>query len=64
MKKYIKPTLEVVDLKVKENIAALPQGLTPVEGTYEYDSRQMTLTTYNLAAVTTSQPVNPTTTQQ
>ena len=63
MKKYIKPTLEVVDLKVKENIAALPQGLTPEQGTYNYNGTDLTLTTYNLAAVTTSQTVNPATPQ-
>ena len=64
MKKYVKPTLEVVDLKVKENIAALPQGLKPDVGTYTYAGEDLTLTTYNLAAVTTSQPVNPNPTQQ
>ena len=53
MKKYIKPTVDIVDLKVKENIAALPQGL--VDETYNYNNQQTTLTTYNLAAVTTSQ---------
>lgn len=55
MKKYIKPSIDVVDLKVKENIAALPQGLEPEVGTYNHEGNEMTLTTYNLAAVTTSQ---------
>lgn len=57
MKKYVKPSVDIVDLKVKENIASLPQGIQS-----EYtapDGTQMTLTTYNLAAVTTSQTVNP-----
>ena len=55
MKKYVKPAIDIVDLKVKENIAALPQGLNPQVGTYTYGEDEMTLTTYNLAAVTTSQ---------
>ena len=59
MKKYVKPSIDIVDLKVKENIAALPQGLQPTVDTIEYGGNQMTLTTYNLAAVTTSQTVNP-----
>ncbi len=64
MKKYVKPSIDIVDLKVKENIAALPQGLTPeTDESYSYGGNTMTLTTYNLAAVTTSQTVNPNTVQ-
>lgn len=41
MKKYEKPSLDIIQLTVKENIAANPAGVTGVEGdTY--------VTTYNL----------------
>ncbi|MBQ4527658.1 MAG: hypothetical protein II998_06275 [Clostridia bacterium] len=57
MKKYVKPTIDVVELSVKENMAALPAGIskTVVAG----DSTGTTengvpLTVYNLTAVTTS----------
>ncbi len=54
MKTYVKPTVEVVELSVKENMAALPSGITVQsidQGTYN----GVHLTTYNLAAVATSE---------
>lgn len=54
MKTYVKPTVEVVELSVKENMAALPSAIKIVDtttGTYD----GVHLTTYNLAAVATSE---------
>lgn len=53
MKQYIKPTVNVVELSVKENIAALPNALVTVSevGT---SAGNVVLTTYNLAAQTDS----------
>ena len=52
MKLYVKPSVDVVELSVKETIADLPVGVT-VE-TKNINGQSMTLTTYNLAAVETS----------
>ena len=55
MKQYIKPTVDVVELSVRESIAALPNAL--VSGTVSTEvigGQQVTLTTYNLAAQQTS----------
>ena len=55
MKQYIKPSVDVVELAVRENIAALPNAL--VSGTVsevEIGGQNVTLTTYNLAAQQTS----------
>ena len=51
MKCYVKPTVEVVALSVKETIADLPEAVT---STIDYKGEKVTLTTYNLAAVQTS----------
>lgn len=56
MKQYKKPTATVVELTVKESIAALPNAL--VKGTVSTEtinSQQVILTTYNLAAASTSE---------
>lgn len=56
MKQYVKPTATVVELSVKENIAALPAaiGTTNVEIT-SGSTQSVILTTYNLAAASTSE---------
>ena len=55
MKQYIKPTAEVVELSVKENIAALPAALQSVSVQQaKIGSQDVILTTYNLAATLTS----------
>jgi len=53
MKCYVKPTVEVVALSVKETIADLPEAVTSTS-TIDYKGEKVTLTTYNLAAVQTS----------
>ncbi len=59
MKQYIKPTAEVVELSVKENIAALPKALdyTTVQKA-TIGSKNVYLTTYNLAALRNSDDVS------
>ena len=55
MKQYIKPTVDVVELSVRETIADLPNAL--VSGTVSTEfigGQEVTLTTYNLAAQQTS----------
>ena len=55
MKQYTKPSVDVVELAVRETIAALPNAL--VAGTVSTETiggQQVTLTTYNLAAQQTS----------
>lgn len=58
MKQYIKPTVEVVELAVRENIAALPAALSVTSESVTIGSASETviLTTYNLAAAQTSNP--------
>ena len=55
MKQYIKPSVDVVELAVRETIAALPTALT---GTFDANAKigeqTVALTTYNLAAQQTS----------
>lgn len=53
MKQYIKPSVDVVELSVKENIADMPNALKVVENV-DVGGHQVTLTTYNLAASSTS----------
>lgn len=53
MKQYIKPTVNVVELSVRENIAALPNALVGVTQT-QVSGQTVTLTTYNLATQNTS----------
>ena len=52
MKSYVKPTVEVVELSVRESMADLPAA---IEGTLDYADGKIHLTTYNLAAVSTSE---------
>ena len=56
MKQYTKPTVNVVELSVKENIAALPNAIkNSATVTAENTSAgTVILTTYNLAAASTS----------
>ena len=59
MKQYIRPTAEVVELSVKENIAALPAALQSVSVQQaKIGTQDVILTTYNLAATSTSDAVN------
>ena len=53
MKQYVKPTVDVVELAVRENIAALPNALVSVSQE-TVGTQTVTLTTYNLAAQQTS----------
>ena len=53
MKQYTKPTVDVVELAVRENIADLPNALVTVSEE-TVGSNSVTLTTYNLAAQSTS----------
>ena len=58
MKQYIKPTAEVVELTVRENVAGLPSAF--VSGTTSnttINGQSVILTTYNLAAASTSENV-------
>ena len=59
MKQYAKPTATVVELAVKENIAALPVavGGGVVTKTAINGSSNLILTTYNLATQSTSDNV-------
>lgn len=58
MKNYVKPEINVVELSVKETMAALPAGIQTatvsgeVKGTVDGD---IPLTVYNLATLNTSQ---------
>jgi len=54
MKQYIKPSVDVVELSVKENIAALPNAII-TQGAEVNGQTGVTLTTYNLAALNTSE---------
>ena len=55
MKQYTKPSVDVVELAVRETIAALPNALvTGTVSQVEIGGQQVTLTTYNLAAQQTS----------
>ena len=54
MKQYVKPTVDVVELAVRENIAGLPNALS-VQNVTIGDNNNVTLTTYNLAAQNVSE---------
>lgn len=56
MKQYTKPTVNVVDLAVKESIAALPSAIANSAVVTKETSSGSTvlLTTYNLAATSES----------
>lgn len=58
MKTYVKPTVDVVELSVKENMAALPSGVSQstvagVTGTYN----EIATTVYDLTAANTSNQI-------
>ena len=58
MKNYVKPELNVVELSVKETMAALPAGIQPttIESTDGgYINENVPLTVYNLTSLNTSQ---------
>ncbi len=56
MKQYTKPTATVVELAVKENIAALPSAIAGNGNVSELvvNGQNLILTTYNLATQSTS----------
>ncbi len=56
MKQYNKPTVNVVELSVRENIAALPV-VSNQRIDLGYGTQNVSLTTYNLAAL--NQGSNP-----
>ena len=50
MKIYVKPAVDVVELSVKENMAALPKAAqSKSTGTYTYNSQQVATVVYDLA---------------
>jgi len=58
MKNYVKPELNVVELSVKETMAALPAGIqtAPESVSYTTDTTvDVPLTVYNLTSLNTSQ---------
>lgn len=56
MKQYTKPMLDVVELSVKENIAALPTAVAgnATQGTYTMGDTRVNMNVYNLATLSTS----------
>ena len=56
MKMYTKPTVDVVELSVKETMAALPAAVSGSVATGTYTSGEVTYaaTVYDLTATTTS----------
>lgn len=57
MKTYVKPTVDVVELSVKENMAALPSGITGgTTNSYSYAgyNSQIETTVYDLTTASTS----------
>ena len=57
MKQYLKPTVDVVEISVREDIAALPTaatGGTITTGNKFGDYTDITLTAYTLSEVTVS----------
>lgn len=61
MKQYSKPTADVVELTVRENIAKLPYAHTTINGvrtSADIKGHSVTLTTYNLASSVDSNSVN------
>lgn len=57
MKQYTKPMLDVVELSVKENIAALPTAVAGNATTDTYtmaDNTKVNMNVYNLATLSTS----------
>lgn len=55
MKTYVKPTVDVVELSVKENMAALPTGITEgAPSTYTYNNNVVDMTVYDLTKASAS----------
>lgn len=56
MKQYTKPMLDVVELSVKENIAALPTAVAgnAKQDTYDLSGTAVNMNVYNLATLSTS----------
>ena len=56
MKTYVKPTVDVVELSVKENMAALPSavGTATGSGSYQYGGAAIATTVYDLTVASTS----------
>lgn len=56
MKTYVKPTVDVVELSVKENMAALPSAVNASgnPGSYLYGGAPVTTTVYDLTVASTS----------
>ncbi|MBQ4629864.1 MAG: hypothetical protein IJB70_02635 [Clostridia bacterium] len=58
MKNYVKPELNVVELSVKENMAALPVGIETAPESISVTTNvdgDVPLTVYNLTTLNTSQ---------
>ena len=57
MKNYVKPEINVVELSVKETMAALPQGITTttIQGDSTGVHGEVPLTVYDLTSLNTSQ---------
>ena len=56
MKTYVKPTVDVVELSVKENMAALPTGVTTATGGVAgvYGNDNIATTVYDLTKASAS----------
>ena len=55
MKTYVKPTVDVVELSVKENMAALPTGVTgSIQGSISFGESVMQTTVYDLTKASAS----------
>ena len=55
MKTYVKPTVDVVELSVKENMANLPAGVTTSTGTsISYNDNSYVETVYDLTNASSS----------
>lgn len=55
MKTYVKPTVDVVELSVKENMAALPTGVSTTTAAYTTGTYNGVATTvYDLTTAATS----------
>lgn len=57
MKNYVRPTVDVVELSVKENMAALPTSIAPVKGTtgtVNVNDTDYTATVYDLTSLSDS----------
>jgi len=58
MRKYIKPSAEIVELSVKESLSALSKRTDERTFGFGGTSKSMTLTTYSTKAISKIQTIN------